>query len=605
MNDKYEDNFTEFELIPPYRMIAVKGINSYQFESSHLTIKGFAYFRDFPIDSLEMVSRTILIKQVIKEHDDSSKAYKVVHEFNTNDSVIDNRAYEVDMDFETMNNGHPLDSGNYELFIRLKQFIGDHWVAQEFKIGRQVKATTDFSYTTKIKWYKPKKVTTYSFVAKQSLSVDTLVIRSTKLSEVNPSSLIIRDDVIEGESRRKKAVKKRAFRIAYRVFSKLLPIKNDQVSFISDSRVDLTGNFEYIYNELQERNSFLKTSFFFKKSIDDPKTFKEYIQLAKAIATSRYVLLDDFYPLIYPLVIRKGVDLIQVWHAVGAFKTFGFSRVGMKGGAKLSSKNHRNYSKAIVSSKNVTSNYAEGFGIDPKRVIPLGVPRTDLFFNEDKKKTIQKQLLKDMPFLKNKKVILFAPTFRGDGQNSAYYPFNWLNYKQIYKELAPKGFVFLFKIHPFVKNSPNIPYEYSDFFYDVSEHREVNELLLLTNVLITDYSSVVFEYSLLRRKTIFFAPDLSEYMMTRNFYVDYLSFIPGPRVSDTQHLIEEIKNANTIDYQRLNAFLEYYFNDIDGHASQRFVDMLENNTGEYRANDERDNTFSDDGKWMPKWGEHE
>ncbi|ORI54007.1 hypothetical protein BMS93_02340 [Leuconostoc pseudomesenteroides] len=323
------------------------------------------------------------------------------------------------------------------------------------------------------------------------------------------------------------------------------------------------------------------------------------MSLAKAIATSRYILLDDFYPLIYPLTIRNEIDLIQVWHAVGAFKTFGFSRVGMKGGPKLSSRNHRNYSKAIVSSTNVISNYAEGFGIDQQRVLPLGAPRTDMFFDENKKADIKARLLTELPYLKGEKVILFAPTFRGPGQNTAYYPFDWVDYEALYQSLASEGFIFLFKIHPFVKNAPNIPYEYSDFFYDVSDYREVNDLLLLSDVMITDYSSVVFEYSLLHRKTIFFAPDLSEYMANRNFYVDYLDFIPGPHVLDTKHLIEEIKDFENVDQKRIDSFLKYYYDDLDGNATKRFVDMLENNN---TKNSELADEFNEDGKWLPKWG---
>lgn len=599
--EEEDESLTEYELIPPYQMIAVRGVNGYHFDSSVLQVKGFAYFKDFPVESAEEISRSILVRKVLSTGEETE--YKTVYEFEADTVESDDHAYEVTLDFGTMNDGHPLNSGQYELFIRLKQFIDERWVAQEFKIGKKESSTTDFSYSTKNQWYQPKTVSTYSFVAKQKLNSDAFVIYSTKLSEVDPASLIVDDEVIEEETKKIRNNKRRFFRVVYNVFAKILPVKRNQIAFLSDARVDLTGNFEYIYNELRARNSFLKPVFFLKKSINEPKTLREYIGLAKAIATSRYVLLDDFYPLIYPLEIRKGVDLIQVWHAVGAFKTFGFSRVGMQGGPKLTSKNHRNYSKAIVSSSKVIPNYAEGFGIDSKRILPLGAARTDMFFDETKKNTIKAQLFEEMPFLVGKKVILFAPTFRGNGQNTAYYPFNWLDYHKLYEQLAPQGFIFLFKIHPFVKNSPNIPYEYSDFFYDVSDYREVNDLLLLTDVMITDYSSVVFEYSLLRRKTIFFAPDLSDYMTTRNFYVDYLSFIPGPRVSDTEHLIEEIEDYNSVDTDKLNAFLNYYFEDLDGHASKRFVDMLEENIDEHENDDEENEEYSEDGKWIPKWGE--
>lgn len=372
----------------------------------------------------------------------------------------------------------------------------------------------------------------------------------------------------------KARVKKFLFRMFYYIFTWVIPIKKNKIAFLSDSRKELSGNFEYIHDEIMRRPDVFKTDYLLKKTNSEAKSFKEYMKLAWLIATSEYVLLDDFYPLIYPLKIRKGVALIQVWHAVGAFKTFGFSRVGLPGGPKITSKNHRNYTYAIVSSKQVAPNYAEGFGIDLKRVLPLGVARTDMFFDQQKMDEKKAKIRAHMPFIEGKKVILFAPTFRGAGQRSAHYPFEWIDYKALYDALADKGFIFLLKIHPFVKKSPKIPEAYSDFFYNVSDYREINDLLLTADVLVTDYSSVVFEYSLLKRKTIFFTPDLEEYTATRDFYVNYNDFIPGPAVSETDSLIQELLNYDVIDEQRLTNFLNYYFEQRDGKSSVRFVDQL-------------------------------
>lgn len=364
------------------------------------------------------------------------------------------------------------------------------------------------------------------------------------------------------------------FELTYNLATRIAKIDNDKVLFLSDSRDEISGNFSYIVDEMDRQNLDFKKEFFLKKTNNEHKTWREYTKLAWGIATSRYVILDDFYPLVYPLKIRDGVDLIQVWHAVGAFKTFGFSRVGKPGGPTSDSKNHRNYDYAIVSSHNVAPFYAEGFGIDIQKVLPLGAPRTDLFFDDAQKNRDKKRLLQEIPYVQGKKVILFAPTFRGLGQNTAYYPYEWLNLKALYEKLAPQGFVFLMKIHPFVKNKLIIPEEYSDFFYDVSDYREINDLLLVSDVLITDYSSVVFEYSLLNRKTIFFTPDLEEYIAERDFYVDYKNFVPGPIVTDMKKLVHEIETYDAVDTEILNNFLTYYFDDLDGHASKRFVDKM-------------------------------
>lgn len=608
-----------YEPLSATKVVPVAGIKEFRFDGTKLFIIGYAYFEGSIDNNSNHIEHSLILRKKsttkrLKTIDEQGIEVTSVEEIPSeivfesvgmkleSDHEFNNYTYKATIDFSTLLDGNPLAEGDYELNIRLRQFINGVWRAHEFASGSIENIESNFVYTTKVRKYAEKSVTTYSLVTSQQVGEKNVSIKSTLLSVMNPADLIVRDEVVESERKSVTRLKKLIFRFAYLV-NKILPIKKNRVAFLSDSRIDLTGNFEYIYEEMKKREDKFDTRFYLKQTNSEPKTLGEYLTLAKAIATSRYVLLDDFYPLIYPLSIRRGVDLIQVWHAVGAFKTFGFSRVGMAGGPSLKSKNHRNYTKALVSSTSVVSNYAEGFGIDQNRVLPLGAPRTDLFFDEEKKKATIEKLHDQLPFLRDKKVILFAPTFRGPGQQTAYYPFDWLDYQALYDEFADKGYVFLFKIHPFVKNSPAIPYEYSDFFYDVSDYREINDLLLLTDALITDYSSVVFEYSLLKRKTIFFAPDLSEYMASRNFYVDYLDFIPGPYVGDTKRLIEEIKQADDINEARLDAFLNYYFDDLDGKAAARFVDALEDNFGEVEPElVDGEPEFTEDGKWIPKWG---
>ncbi|MCS8560829.1 CDP-glycerol glycerophosphotransferase family protein [Weissella cibaria] len=622
-----------YEEVEPAKLIPVRGVRKFSFDGNVLRISGYAYFDEMLEKNPHKIEHSILVKRdynnqgvsTINEEtsevdsindyvkDDviyeasvqrDSSANQVIESLNNVADAAtysDNYSYSAKIDFGTIYDGHPLDSGSYTLTVRLKQFVDGRWIAHDFSLGEIENLESDFIYATKMNLYAEKYVTKYSFVATQNVGSRTIQIVSNKLAKVNPAELIVRDEVIDVERHKISKIKKAIFRLAYEYYRRFSKIKSKRVSFLSDSRVDITGNFEYIYDEMKRRQTDLESRFYFKKTNNEPKKLREYVTLAKAIATSRFVLLDDFYPLIYPLTIRDGVELVQVWHAVGAFKTFGFSRVGMPGGPKLSSKNHRNYSAALVSSTNVVPNYAEGFGIDQRRVLPLGAPRTDLFFDEDKKRDVKARLTDEMPFIKGKKVVLFAPTFRGPGQNTAHYPFDWLDYETLYNKLAKEGFIFLFKIHPFVKNSPSIPYEYSNFFYDVSDYREVNDLLLIADVMITDYSSVVFEYSLLRRKTIFFAPDLSEYISSRNFYVDYQEFIPGPHVIDTMGLVQEIKNYKEVDTDRIDSFLNYYFDNLDGKASSRVVDALETGFG-FDSEGTEQVQFSEDGKRIPRWG---
>ena len=113
---------------------------------------------------------------------------------------------------------------------------------------------------------------------------------------------------------------------------------------------------------------------------------------------------------------------------MGAFKTVGYSRNKSKEGYNNTSLTHKNYTDTIVSSENIRCNYAEAFGIDIEKVHPYGVPRTDIFFSDEYKRKIRNTLYKKYPKFKNKKVILFAPTFRGKGQKTAYYDYSLIDF---------------------------------------------------------------------------------------------------------------------------------------------------------------------------------
>lgn len=571
-------------------------VTKLDFNSSFLVIEGAAWFEKYPEKDAERIVKSLIL---INDQGDEIAVPLV----NTTVDRPDFPAsgYHGEINFSTISDGKPLVPGTYEMKLQLEQYLGNGWLIRRTTIGQIVDIHQDLNYTTKMTSYSAKSNKSYSLIFRYSLASQALKVTSYKLSDVNPLENEF-DDTVGLESAAMRAIKRRALKAWYRWYS-LQPIHKKQISFVSDSRVTISGNFEFIYQELKRRNTDFKISFYLKPSIKTKKTWKEVRTLAKALATSRYVILDDFYPLVYPLRIRGNADLIQVWHAVGAFKTFGYSRLGMPGGPKIQSLNHRNYTEALVSSHNIADKYAEGFGISIDKIAPLGIPRTDIFFDEPKKQAIRERLEDDLPFIKGKKVILFAPTFRGNGQQSAYYPFEMLNFKEIYEALH-EDYVFLLKIHPFVQNKPTLPYEYSDFYYDVSDYREINDLLLVADQLITDYSSVCFEYALLKRPMIFFAPDLADYMQSRSFYFNYFDFIPGSLAENTGDLIQQLKHPK-IDRAKLDGFVDFFFDDLDGRSTARFVDALENNFEDPNAA-ELENAdglaISEDGKIIPEWG---
>src|SRR5699024_7911277 len=100
-------------------------------------------------------------------------------------------------------------------------------------------------------------------------------------------------------------------------------------------------------------------------------------------ATSEFIFIEENHGMFEKITLKKKTTLIQTWHAAGAFKTFGYSRLGMPGGPKFGSKAHRYYDNVSVSSKAMVPIYAEAFDMDFEKIKPLGIARTDLFYNVD------------------------------------------------------------------------------------------------------------------------------------------------------------------------------------------------------------------------------
>ncbi|UVI95408.1 teichoic acid ribitol-phosphate polymerase TarL [Staphylococcus aureus] len=351
--------------------------------------------------------------------------------------------------------------------------------------------------------------------------------------------------------------------------------KGNTVLFTSDSRPTMSGNFEYIYNEMLRQNLDKKYDIHtvFKANITDRRGIIDKFRLPYLLGKADYIFVDDFHPLIYTVRFRRSQEVIQVWHAVGAFKTVGFSRTGKKGGPFIDSLNHRSYTKAYVSSETDIPFYAEAFGIKEKNVVPTGVPRTDVLFDEAYATQIKQEMEDELPIIKGKKVILFAPTFRGSGHGTAHYPFFKIDFERLARYCEKNNAVVLFKMHPFVKNRLNIADKHKQYFVDVSDFREVNDILFITDLLISDYSSLIYEYAVFKKPMIFYAFDLEDYITTRDFYEPYESFVPGKIVQSFDALMDVLDNED-YEGEKVIPFLDKHFKYQDGRSSERLVRNL-------------------------------
>lgn len=366
------------------------------------------------------------------------------------------------------------------------------------------------------------------------------------------------------------------FKKLFYYFTRFAKKEGNIILFASGSRSEIGGNEEFIYKRMLERglDKKYKFRFDFKASIDEERPKWMMVRFAYYLATSDIILIDDYYPEIYKVDYPEHVKILQVWHACGAFKSLGFERLGKPGAPPFNTRVHKCYTHVPVSSYHSAKHHAEGFAISESKFYPVGIPRTDVFFNEEyKKKTRERMLEEFKPCKKAKKVYLYAPTFRGDNALNAYFPFDKLDLERWGEFLRREGSVLIIKLHPFVTKRVEIPESFKDIIIDATDYREVNDILFIVDVLITDYSSIIYEMSLLNKPMLFFAFDRKYYEATRDFYESYDELVPGKIVYDFDELMEAMENE---DYQfdKIAAFVKKNFTYTDGKATDRVIDHL-------------------------------
>ncbi len=268
--------------------------------------------------------------------------------------------------------------------------------------------------------------------------------------------------------------------------------------------------------------------------------------------------------------------MLQLWHACGAFKLFGLSELGLTDLAQ-NTRNHRTYTRAIVSGSAMAPFYSEAFGMHINNIRQTGIPRTDVFFDEEYRKETVAALYERYPQWKDKKIVLFAPTFRGSGNKTAFYPMERFPIDLVMNALPPDT-VLLVKQHPFVHSDLSMYREcdFADRLFDLTGKENINDLLFITDLLVTDYSSSIFEAALIDIPMIFYAFDLEEYLRERDLYFDFAEFVPGEIVEDLQTLISRMKEVlispakTSVD----DSFRQFFLGLLDGSSTRRTTDLI-------------------------------
>ncbi len=349
-----------------------------------------------------------------------------------------------------------------------------------------------------------------------------------------------------------------------------------RILFTSRLISEMSGNLKVVRDRMVERGLDREYELvtMLKPGLTERWAFRDRFRLASALARADVIVLDDSFPPLDWVDLDPDVRIVQLWHAAGAFKTVGYSRAGKPGDLDPFSRFQKDYTAAIVSSDLDVPFYAEAFGIPEARVVPTGIPRMDRFFDPEARAAGSAAARAAFPEIAGRQTILFAPTYRGETIRDATYAYDLLDYAALHALCIDRDAVVIIKMHPFVQQPPVIPEAFRDRIIDGSAAAvDVNDLLLVVDLLITDYSSIVFEYSTLGRPMLFFAYDLDGYVAARDFYFPFESFVPGRIVRTFAELLDAIR-ADDYEVEKVAAFAARHFAHHDPGSTDRVIDQL-------------------------------
>ena len=403
------------------------------------------------------------------------------------------------------------------------------------------------------------------------------MLQDASKASTNRCKILIKKYLLKRKIKKVKKLKIDSLKISLRnpilrVGGAIRSVNNNKVILASNKRAFISDNLSCIEARIKEVEPNMVVNCYPNKKRNLRETIKMYWDFSNA----KNIVLEDYHNQLYNAKLNKNINVIQLWHACGAFKKFGISAVNQFGGNTLSFEKeaHMSYTHIITSSQDIIPHYAEAFGVDEEtKVLSLGVPRTDIFFDEEYIKYVKETVGDRIPVFKDKKVIAYTPTFRVDENGKKKFELK-IDFDYWCKNISDE-YVLALKLHPSVAKNIFIPEEYRDKIIDLSKKIDIQDLLITADILITDYSSVIFEFSLMNKPMVFFAYDLDSYMNERDFYYEYEDFVPGEITKTTEELLSAVINASC-DEDKLKKFKNKFLDSIDGKSTDRIVDLILN-----------------------------
>lgn len=376
----------------------------------------------------------------------------------------------------------------------------------------------------------------------------------------------------------------RAYKIAFKLCS-YLPKQEKTIIFESFHGKQFSDNpraiYEYMKEHYPEYNLIWSadrryTSLFEKKGLKYVTRLS--IQWLLTMPRAKYWVVNTRLPLWIPK--QKSTVYLQTWHGTPLKKLgIDIQEVHMPGtDTERYKRNFVNeaakWDYLISPNAYSTEIFQRAFQFN-KEMIESGYPRNDYLYNYNNEQHIQ-QLKNKLDLPPDKKIILYAPTWRdNEYYEKGKYKFNLhIDLEKLYKEFGD-DYIVLFRMHYLVAEHLDLS-GYNGFAYDFSDYEDIRDLYLISDLLITDYSSVFFDYANLKRPIIFFVYDIETYRdQLRGFYFSLEEEAPGPLVKTNEELIRAIKETEAAKPNvKLTSFYQRFCELEDGRASERVVKKL-------------------------------
>ena len=346
-------------------------------------------------------------------------------------------------------------------------------------------------------------------------------------------------------------------------FLKLLPTNNKKIVFISRQSNEITIDFRLIADKLKEYDSF-KTIFICKRMESGLLSKLSFgltiLKQMYYLATSKVAIIDSYCIPVCILKHKKSLFILQIWHSIGKIKKSGYQTLDTPSGRdkKLAEVMcmHKNYDAIIAGGNAFNKFYCEGFNCSEDILLNYGLPRIDYLINSSDQ--IKEDIYEKYPEFKNKKIVLYAPTFR---------TYDVKGFNEIEKYYNKKDFILIIKPHL----NQILDFENNDIY--ICPDLKTVDLLTISDYVITDYSSIALEAAILNKKVLFYVYDYDTYMKNNGLNIDFYKLLPKCSSKDIKALYNIINN-DKYDNDSYQEFRKKYLPEELGTSTEKICNYI-------------------------------